>query len=618
MPLRSMAWRQTTRTPKPRNQPRSTVDNRRLAASPHSPQPPAIFHPRCRRMSAVCHLHAASRGFSRGPVVARTNPRLPQFSGFMRLPIISHSPVPSSCCLHDRKGGGVRVLAGWWPIGCLLATWLAWGATVPAQAQTTDSTTGSAPRASLLDLQSATTEAIARAEKSVVAIARVRRDRSPTDRTRLSPLRVIPFVADPSPLDPDFVPTHYGSGVIISSDGFIVTCAHVVDDPRLYDYYVWTAGQGFPAEVVARPAKAYASDPFSDLAVLKISADGLTPIRFGDTGQLRRGQFVIALGNPEAVARDGRPTASFGIISNLNRVAPSEGDDHSPASRESIHQFGTLIQTDVRVAIGSSGGALVNLDGEMVGLLTSLVALSGLERPAGFAIAADDLFQRVIERMKLGELPEFGFLGIQPEDLRLHERMRGLRGARVVNVIAGLPGQEAGLQPDDIIFRVGQESVDSRNDLFRALSRVAPGTRLPIYVYRIQRASNRLGTQRLEARISKKHIGTSRPAYALNPPQQWRGIAVEYATALPVDPFRRPGPAPVEMPDVAVLSVEPQSPAWEAGVRPGAGIRTLNGKTIRSPQDFYTLADAVTGPAELELVRTDGTTVRVTIPPQVD
>ncbi len=539
----------------------------------------------------------------------------------MRLPVTQPCPAnrtrPATVPGPRPATAALRIA---WVAACGLAVWIAAESPDRAAAQppAADQQASAAARFSVLDLQNAAAEAIARAEKSVVAIARVRRDRSLTDRTRISPLRGIPFSVDPSPLDPDFVPTHYGSGVIISPDGFIVTCAHVIDDPRLYDYYVWTAGQGFPAEVVARPAKAYASDPFSDLAVLKISADGLTPIQFADTDQLRKGQFVIALGNPEAVARDGQPTASFGIISNLNRIAPSETDDNSPAARESIHQFGTLIQTDVRVAIGSSGGALVNLDGEMVGLLTSLVALNGLERPAGFAIAADDLFQRVIERMKLGELPEFGFLGIQPEDLRLHERMRGLRGARVVNVIAGLPGHEAGLMPDDIIFRVGDEPVGSRNDLFRVLSRAAPGTRLPIFVYRIQRASNRLGTQRLEAQISKKHIGTSRPAYALNPPKHWRGIAVEYATALPVDPFRRPGPAAILMPDVAVLSVEPQSPAWEAGVRPGAGVRSLGGEPVHSPQDFYTLAESLVGSAELELVRTDGTTARVLIPPQED
>ena len=144
----------------------------------------------------------------------------------------------------------------------------------------------------------------------------------------------------------------------------------------------------------------------------------LQPITFGDAATLKKGQIVIALGNPYAIARDGQPSASWGIISNLQRQAPSPRDGTRPSDgRETLHHFGTLIQTDARLELGTSGGALVNLKGEMIGLTTSLAALSGYERPGGFAIPVDDDFRRALETLKTGRLPDYGFLGVAPRTL---------------------------------------------------------------------------------------------------------------------------------------------------------------------------------------------------------
>ncbi len=104
-------------------------------------------------------------------------------------------------------------------------------------------------------------------------------------------------------------------------------------------------------------------------------------------------------------------------------------ENTSLSTKESLHQFGTLIHTDAKLNLGTSGGALINLRGEMVGLTTSLAAISGFEQAAGYAIAVDDMFLRVLESLKAGKLPEFGFLGIQPEDLRSIDIERGFHGA---------------------------------------------------------------------------------------------------------------------------------------------------------------------------------------------
>ncbi len=500
-------------------------------------------------------------------------------------------------------------------LGCLVGVWLACSVRGYAQdspLQPANGSTQSTPpavdasgMAALVALEQATVSAIEKAEGAVVAISRVRRDRRPVEP--LDPLKLgSPFAPADSPDSPDFVPAIFGSGVVISADGFIVTCAHVLDDPQRNDYFVWLDKESYPARVVGKPAKVLASDPFSDLAILKIDAENLTPIAFADVANLRKGQFVIALGNPEAIARDGQASASWGIISNLNRIAPSEGNRTS-VMKETIHQFGTLIQTDAKLNLGTSGGALVNLRGEMIGLTTSLAALSGYEQSAGFAIAVDEMFLRVIETLKQGKLPEYGFLGIQPEDLGEYERAQGLVGAKVVIVIPGLPGDQAGLRPEDIVIEVGQAPILNRNDLFRELSQAAAGAVLQLRVQRFRPGTRVPEIVTLNAELSKKYIASARPSFAINAAPAWRGMDVEYMTAFSDDSARaaiflgRRG-----APKLAVLAVSPDTQAWKAGLRPGYGIVTVDGNAVNSPDEFYRVMEGRSGPVELGIVQPNG------------
>lgn len=460
----------------------------------------------------------------------------------------------------------------------------------------------------LAAVEQATTRAIARAEKSVVAITRILRDQAPGDRTQLNPLGINrPFQFDDPPSDPDFVPTLFGSGVVVSKDGFIVTCAHVLDDPRQHDYLVWLDKRSYSAKVVGRPAKVYAADPFSDLAILKIDANDLQPIEFGDPKELKKGSFVIALGNPDAIARDGQASASWGIVSNLSRVAPTESQETPSFNKETVHQYGTLIQTDAKLNLGTSGGALINLRGQMVGLTTSLASQHGYERAAGFAIATDDLFHRVITTLQTGKLPAYGFLGIQPEDVRLADAQRGMSGARVSVVIPGLPGDEAGLRGDDVIIEVAGRPILNRNDLFRELSLAAAGEKVELVVQRYRPGSRIPVILKMPAQLSKKFVATHRPNFALHPPPRWQGLTVEYATAVPSEATRAGIlNSPSNAPKVAVLSVEPGTPAWEAGLRPGYGIHSVNNTALETPDQFYQLVGQASERVTLSVVRSAG------------
>ncbi len=458
----------------------------------------------------------------------------------------------------------------------------------------------------LAAIEQMTTEAIAKAERSVVAIARVQRGQAPA--ARVTDLRIPQSGGfDALPDSPDFVPSHFGSGVVISADGFIVTCAHVLDDPRQNDYYVWLDKRVYAARVVSKPAQVYAADPFTDLAVIKIEAEGLTPITFAKTQDLKKGQFVIALGNPYAIARDGQASASWGMIANLNRIAPADApESNAVAVKESLHQFGTLIHTDAKLNLGTSGGALVNLRGEMIGLTTSLAAVSGYEQAAGFALAVDDMFLRVIESLKAGKLPEFGFLGIQPEDLRSIDLDRGLSGARVANVVPGLPGDLAGLQSEDVIAQVNSRPVQNRNDLFRELSQLPAGAEVDLLVERpksLRRGKDVL-TLSLKATLSKKYVSTTRPGFALNGPKKWRGMLVEYATAVPSELTRGASMfSRRSAPKLAILAVDPNTPAWDAGIRPGHGLIAVDGNAIETPADFEQLVASRNDMVSLQIVR---------------
>src|SRR5262249_42495116 len=134
---------------------------------------------------------------------------------------------------------------------------------------------------------------------------------------------------------------------------------------------------------------------------------------------VRKGQIVIALGNPYAIARDGSASATWGIVSNISRQAMAEGEptDSEARRNETIHHLGTLIQLDARLDLGTSGGALLNLQGELIGMTTSLAAIVGYEKSAGFAIPFDDSMKRIIESLRQGKEVEYGFLGVTPGEI---------------------------------------------------------------------------------------------------------------------------------------------------------------------------------------------------------
>jgi S1-C subfamily serine protease len=311
---------------------------------------------------------------------------------------------------------------------------------------------------------------------------------------------------------------------------------------------------------------------------LRIEAKGLTPIPLGDGSAAKKGQIVIALGNPYAIARDGQVSASWGIVSNLGRKSsPPTGQPGD--STGSLHQFGTLIQTDARLDLGASGGPLINLAGEMIGLTTSLAALSGNETHAGFAIPVDDVFRRAVETMKPGREVQYGLLGVIPENLTPRDRSEGLTGVVVSAVSEGTPAAKAGIEAADWITALNGQAIQDTDDLMLKLGRHGVGETVRLTV-------NRTGREfESEVQLAKFFVRDWKVSSAT--PTIWRGMQVDYSNAVAGNTVFEEFGGVMSEGCVVVTAVDENSPAWQAGFRRGDFIARVEGSPLETPDDFF-------------------------------
>ncbi|WP_337174248.1 trypsin-like peptidase domain-containing protein [Paludisphaera sp.] len=443
--------------------------------------------------------------------------------------------------------------------------------------------------------EEALTGAIARTEGSVVAIHRDKSENAGETlavRGKPRPRRVIGDEGRPSrPADDVAISFDFGAGVVIGDDGEILTAFHVVRGAtRLI---VRAAGrQEFDAEVIA-------ADPRSDLAVIvPVAGPGLEPpdlkpMPIGDSSTLRKGSFLIALGNPfNSAMQDGRAAATWGILSNVARrvvydpeVWPVLGND--PRARQLPHQP-MLLQLDSKLNLGMSGGAVVNLKGELVGLTTTAASPAGYDAMAGYAFPMDPAGRRAVETLKQGKEVEYGLIGITQTD------SRGELDARPPNRIDGVapnsPAAQGELQVGDLFLAVDGTPARDFSELLVAVSSHAPGDKIRLKVLREGRELERTLTI-AKYPVKGEVIATARPA-------AWRGLRVDHRSLLSVGvvPF---GPAAPEPQGVAVREVEPGSPADKAGLRPWMTIQEAAGRAVDVPADFAKAVADQKGPVRL-------------------
>lgn len=470
------------------------------------------------------------------------------------------------------------------------------GGLAPAQALAQEPTGLQAAAA----LEQALVNAIRNAERSVVSIARVsRRGDEPARDLRVEAFQPFnqPVITHPAdPTDPEFVPNEFATGVVVDRSGLILTNYHVID--RDSAHYVTTVDRK------VFQTKIKAADPRSDLAVLQIidavAGTEFVPIKFGDAKQLKKGQIVISLGNPYAIARDGQVSASWGIVSNLARkVAPRSTEEES-----TLHQYGTLIQTDAKLNLGTSGGALLNLKGEMIGLTTALAATAGYEQAAGYAIPVDETFLRIIETLKKGREVEYGFLGVAPINLAAHEVLKGKQGMRVERVNAGTPAKRAGLRRDDLITHVNGEPIFDADGLRLQVGKLPAAS---VATLTVERGGQTFVEQ---VTLAKYRVRGKKVATVREP--DWRGLRVDFPSAVLIPQVLDETYESA----VAVGEVADDGPAYRAGLRVGMLITHVGGNPVDTPTDFRREVAARQGDVPLKIMVGPGEYHVIVIQPQ--
>ncbi len=256
-----------------------------------------------------------------------------------------------------------------------------------------------------------------------------------------------------------------GSGVIVSPEGYILTNSHVVEAADDIEVAV-NDGRKLKAKVIG-------SDPETDLAVLKVNADKLPAIVFGQMDGIRVGDVVLAIGNPFGVGQ----TVTMGIVSALGR------------SHLGINTFENFIQTDAAINPGNSGGALVDAQGNLIGINTAIYSRSGGSLGIGFAIPVSTAKSIMEQIIQTGTVTR-GWIGVEAQEItaELAESfgLPDASGALIAGVLRGSPADGAGIKPGDILLAVGGKEVKDPQVMLDLIAELKPGASVPFKLRRNQ------------------------------------------------------------------------------------------------------------------------------------
>ncbi len=263
-----------------------------------------------------------------------------------------------------------------------------------------------------------------------------------------------------------------GSGVIISDDGYIITNYHVIEDGQQFD--VTVAGEQYEAELIG-------SDSSSDIAVLKIKdGSGFKAISLGDSSSINIGEWVMSIGSPFGLEQ----SVATGIVSATSRsqILDSETDSYGQSTGE-VTIYPNMIQTDAAINPGNSGGALVNSQGQLIGINTLITSYSGNYSGVGFAIPSNYAIS-IAQSLIAGEEPSRAFLGITMTTINSSiAQMYGFStdsGAYVSSVVSGSAADEAGIKVGDIITAFDGEAVTSASDIMLDVRSKSPGDKVTL------------------------------------------------------------------------------------------------------------------------------------------
>jgi serine protease Do len=347
-----------------------------------------------------------------------------------------------------------------------------------------------------------------------------------------------------------------GSGFLIDASGYIVTNNHVAGGAEEITVTLQD-GRQLDAELVG-------SDPRTDLALLKIDADNLPYVAFGDSDKARVGDWVVAIGNPFGLGG----TATAGIISARGRdIRLGDYDDY--------------LQLDAPINLGNSGGPVFNVAGEVVGVNTAIFSPNGGNVGIGFAIPANQAKDIIADLRENGTV-ERGWLGVQiqnlDEDLAQSLGLENARGALVAEVVEDSPAADGGIQAGDVITRFDGEEIADPRELSRLVAAATPNAGAKVTVWREGRSREltvELGEAQPEAVAANQRSGGAQGSNA--------------ALGLTLRPLNDADRATLDIPGgvngAVVTAVAPGSPAAEKGIRPGDVITRVNQQEVNSVGD---------------------------------
>jgi len=354
-----------------------------------------------------------------------------------------------------------------------------------------------------------------------------------------------------------------GSGVIISPDGYIVTNNHVVDgavnvkvmmqDRRVMD------------------AKVVGTDKLTDLAVIKIQANNLPYLQWGDSSSLRPGQTVLAFGSPFGYFQD---SVTRGIVSAVNRQNPYSDDARKP---------GGYIQTDAAINPGNSGGALVDAHGQLVGINTFIISNSGSFAGAGFAIPSQIAKSTADQIIAHGKV-QHGYVGISMNDVTPSNasffNLKDASGAIVAQVTPDSPASRAGLKTGDVIRELNGKKIADGSALQVAIAEKQPGDTVQLGIIR-NGTPMQIGIKLGEYHKSGTQLASN---------DQGSGQGNTGKLGLAVDDLnqdaRQQLQIPADVKGAAIAQVRPGSPAEDAGLQPGDVVLEVNRKPVTSAEQF--------------------------------
>ena len=383
------------------------------------------------------------------------------------------------------------------------------------------------------------------------------------------------------PFPREFNERSLGSGFIIDKEGDILTNNHVVEGTEDIQVRL-TDGSEFKAKIIGR-------DPKTDLALIRISSNSpLQPLNLGDSDKLEVGDWVLAIGSPFALGN----TVTAGIVSaKYRRIGAGAYDD--------------FIQTDASINPGNSGGPLLNISGEVIGINTAIYSQSGGSIGIGFAIPIN-MAKDLLPQLKKGKVVR-GWLGVTIQEITpaLKDKLGlpSVEGALVSQVTPGGPAASAGIERGDVIISFNGNPIKNMHDLPFLVATTPVGKRVQVEV--IRKGEKKF----FELEVGELKEETAKAAESEKQPESYLGMTVEDITPKLAGEYNLS-----EKSGVVVTAVEPDTPADQAGLKPGDVILEMDKTEVKDSKQCYAkLHDYHKGDIVLFLISRKGSTIYLTL-----